>query len=212
MNLQVLDTNGKASTKKATLNPKVFDVEPNDHLIYLSIKSYLANQRQGTNSVKGRSEVSGGGAKPFRQKGTGRARQGTNRAPHMPGGGRAFGPAPRDYRIDLPKKQKKLARQYALTYKAREKKIVIVEDFKFDEPKTRNFVDLLKKLKIEESKVLLVTSELDRNLYKSARNVPYAVIQKSPDFSTYDVLNADVVIFQRGALEKINEVLENERS
>jgi large subunit ribosomal protein L4 len=212
MNLQVLNTDGKPSAKKATLNPKVFDVEPNDHVIYLSVKSYLANQRQGTNSVKSRSEVSGGGAKPFRQKGTGRARQGTNRSPLMPGGGRAFGPTPRDYRIDLPKKLKKLGRKYALTYKAREKKIVIVEDFKFDEPKTRNFTDLLKKLQINESKVLFVTSELDLNLYKSARNIPYTVVQKSPDFSTFDVLNADVVVFQRGALDKVNEVLDNERS
>jgi len=212
MNLEVLNTDGQPAAKKVKLNPNVFDTEPNDHVIYLSVKSYLANQRQGTNSVKNRSAVSGGGAKPFRQKGTGRARQGTNRSPLMPGGGRAFGPHPRDYRMNLPKKVKKMARNFALTYKAREKKVVIVEDFKFDEPKTRKFIELLKNLKIEDAKVLLLTTDNDINLYKSARNVPYANVQKSPDFSTYDVLNADVVIFQRGALEKVNEVLDNERS
>jgi len=212
MNLEVLNTDGQPAAKKVKLNPNVFDTEPNDHVIYLSVKSYLANQRQGTNSVKNRSAVSGGGAKPFRQKGTGRARQGTNRSPLMPGGGRAFGPHPRDYRMNLPKKVKKMARNFALTYKAREKKVVIVEDFKFDEPKTRKFIELLKNLKIEDAKVLFLTTDNDINLYKSARNVPYANVQKSPDFSTYDVLNADVVIFQRGALEKVNEVLDNERS
>lgn len=212
MNLEVLNTDGQPAAKKAKLNPNVFDAEPNDHVIYLSVKAYLANQRQGTNSVKNRSAVSGGGAKPFRQKGTGRARQGTNRSPLMPGGGRVFGPHPRDYRMNLPKKVKKMARNFALTYKAREKKVVIVEDFKFDEPKTRKFLELLKNWKIEDGKVLLLTAEHDLNLYKSARNVPYASVQKSPDFSTYDVLNADVVIFQRGALEKVNEVLDNERS
>ena len=212
MNLQILRTDGKDSSKKIQLNPNVFDVEPNDHVVYLSVKSYLANQRQGTNSVKNRREVAGGGAKPFRQKGTGRARQGSNTSPVMVGGGQAFGPRPRDYRMDLPKKLKKLARRYALTYKAREKKIVVVEDFKFDEPKTHNFVGLLKNLKIEEHKVLFLTSDYDMNLYKSARNIPYAVVQKSPEFSTYDVLNADFVVFQKGALEKVNEVLDNERS
>jgi large subunit ribosomal protein L4 len=114
--------------------------------------------------------------------------------------------------MNLPKKVKKMARNYALTYKARDKKVVIVEDFKFDEPKTKKFIELLRSLKIEDGKILLITTDHDLNLYKSARNVPYANIQKSPDFSAYDVLNADVVIFQHGALEKVNEVLDNERS
>lgn len=212
MNLQVLKKDGKPSTQKVKLNPNVFEAETKDHVVYLSVKAYLANQRQGTNSVKNRTEVSGGGAKPFRQKGTGRARQGTIRSPLMVGGGRAFGPRPRDYRMSIPKKVKQAARKYALTYKAQEKKIFVVEDFKFDEPKTREFVDLLKKIGVEDSKVLFLTTEYDTNLYKSARNVPYMVVQKSPEFSIYDVLNADAVVFQKGALEAVNEVLDNERS
>jgi large subunit ribosomal protein L4 len=204
MNLQVLNTDGKPSAKKIKLNPDLFDTEPNDHVLYLSVKAYLANQRQGTNSVKNRAEVAGGGAKPFRQKGTGRARQGTNRSPLMPGGGQAFGPHPRDYRMNLPKKVKQLARKHALADKAREEKIVVVEDFKFDEPKTSKFVELLKNLKIEDNKVLFITSDYDMNLYKSARNIPYMVVQKSPEFTAYEVLNADVVVFQRGALEVVN--------
>ena len=212
MNLQVLKRDGKPSTQKVKLNPNVFEAETNDHVVYLSVKAYLANQRQGTNSTKTRTEVSGGGAKPFRQKGTGRARQGTIRSPHMVGGGQAFGPKPRDYRVSISKKVKQAARKYALTYKAQQKKVFVVEDFKFEEPKTRDFTNMLKNMGIEEGKVLFLTSEYDINLHKSARNVPYMTVQKSPEFSTYDVLNADVVVFQKGALETVNKVLDNERS
>lgn len=204
MNLQVLNRDGKAGGKKVTLNPEVFEIEPNDHVIYLAVKSYLANQRQGTTSVKNRSAVAGGGAKPFRQKGTGRARQGTIRAPLMVGGGVAFGPRPRDYRIDLPKKVKQLARKSALAYKAREGKIMIVEDFKFEEPKTRKFAELLKNWEIKDKKILFLTAEYDQNLYKSARNMPYVNVQPSTGFSAYDVLNAEVVVFQKGALDAVN--------
>ena len=207
MELDVYKLDGSKSGEKVTLNPEVFEIPPNDHVLYLAVKAYLANQRQGTSSVKNRAAVSGGGRKPFRQKGTGRARQGTIRAPHMVGGGRAFGPHPRDYRQDLPKKVKRLARKSALSYKARENKIVVVEDFKFDEPKTKKVVELLKNLNVEDRKVLFLTADYDPNFYKSARNIPYKSVLKAPEFSTYDIINAQVLIFQKSAVERVNEVL-----
>ena len=149
----------------------------------------------------------GGGRKPFRQKGTGRARQGTTRAPHMPGGGRAHGPQPRDYSQDLPKKVKKLARRSALSYKARENKIMVIEDFQFDTPKTHKVLELLEKLGVNDRKVLILTGEYDVNLYKSARNIPYKSVLKAPQFSTYDVLSANTLIVQNGAVNILNEVL-----
>lgn len=207
MKLDIYKTDGSKTGKKATLSKDVFEIEPNDHVLYLAVKSYLANQRQGTHSTKNRSAVAGGGRKPFRQKGTGRARQGTIRAPHMVGGGRAFGPQPRDYRQDLPKKVNRLARRSALSYKAKDKKILVVEDFQFEGPKTRQFMDLLANLKVDDRKVLVLTADYDQNLYKSARNVPYKSVLKAPQFSAYDVLNANVVIVQKGAVEILNEVL-----
>lgn len=207
MELKVYKTDGKSTGKKVALNPEVFGVEPNDHVLYLAVKAYLANQRQGTHSVKNRSAVAGGGRKPFRQKGTGRARQGTIRAPQMVGGGRAFGPVPRDYRQELPKKVNALARKSALSYKAKEEKIVVVEDFEFDTPKTRRVIELLENLKIDDRKVLILTKTHDLNLYKSARNVPYKQVLQAPQFSAYDVLNAQVLVIQKGAVEIVNEVL-----
>ncbi|NOX36114.1 MAG: 50S ribosomal protein L4 [Calditrichaeota bacterium] len=207
MELDVYKLDGTKTGEKVTLNPEVFEIKPNDHVIYLAVKAYLANQRQGTHSVKNRAAVSGGGRKPFRQKGTGRARQGTIRAPHMVGGGRAFGPHPRDYTQDLPKKVKRLARKSALSYKARENKIVVVEDFKFDEPKTKKVVELLQNLNINDRKVLFITADYDLNFYKSARNIPYKWVLKAPEFSTYDIVNAQVLVFQKSAVQTVNEVL-----
>jgi len=207
MELDVLRIDGSPSGEKVELRPDIFDIEPNEHVIYLAVKAYLANQRQGTHAVKNRAAVRGGGRKPFRQKGTGRARQGTIRAPHMVGGGRAFGPVPRDYRQHLPKKVRQLARKSALAFKARQGKIVVVEDFSFDEPKTRRFLEVLENLSVSDRKVLFVSSQYDVNLFKSARNVPYKQVLPAPQFSTYDVVNAQVVVFQKGALEKVNEVL-----
>lgn len=207
MELNVLKIDGSATNKKVKLNPEIFEIEPNDHVVYLAVKSNLHNQRQGTHSVKNRTEVAGGGSKPFRQKGTGRARQGTIRSNIMVGGGRAFGPKPRNYRQDLPKKVIKLAKKSALSYKAKEEKILVVEDFKYEQPRTKQVVELLSNLKIDTTKVLILTSELDLNLYKSARNIPYSNVQRSPEFSTYDVMNAEVIVFQESALEKVNEVL-----
>ncbi len=207
MEVSIYKTTGTKSTKKAKLNPDVFGVEPNAHVLYLAVKAHLANKRQGTHSVKNRSAVSGGGRKTLRQKGTGRARQGTIRAPQMVGGGRAFGPQPRSYNQDLPKKVKKLARKVALSDKLREKKFFVVEDFQFDEPRTKDVVKLLENLKIDDRKVLMVTGDHDLNFYKSARNIPYKSVVQAPKFSAYDVLNSQVVILQKGAVDILNEVL-----
>lgn len=207
MKLSVYKIDGTPLGEEVNLDPSVFEIEPNDHVLHLAVKAYLANQRQGTHSVKNRSAVAGGGRKPFRQKGTGRARQGTIRAPHMVGGGRAFGPAPRDYRQDLPKKVKRLAAKSALSYKAKEGKIVVVEDFEFDAPKTRRVVDMLQNLKVDDRKVLFLTKENDLNLYRSARNIPYKEVAQAPQFSAYEVLNAQVLVVQKGAVDILNEVL-----
>ncbi len=207
MELNVYKFDGTKSREKVTLNPDVFEIKPNEHTVYLAVKAYLANQRQGTHSAKTRAEVSGGGRKPFRQKGTGRARQGTIRAPHMVGGGIAHGPKPRDYRQDLPKKVQKLARRSVLSARAMDDKIVVVEDFSFDEPKTNRVQELLRNLKLDTTKVLIVTAALEKNLVLSARNIPYAVVQRAPEFSVYDLANAQYIIFQKGAVEVVNEVL-----
>jgi large subunit ribosomal protein L4 len=207
MKLTVYSIDGTKTKETVELKPEVFEIEPNDHVIYLDVKAYLANQRQGTHKTKGRSEVSGGGKKPFKQKGTGRARQGTIRAPHMVGGGRVHGPQPRDYTQTLPKKVKRLARCSALAYKAKADKIIVVEDFQFDEPKTKQVTEMLNKLGVTDRKVLILTANNDLNLYKSARNIPYKSVQTAPQFSTYDVLNAQTLILQKGAVNIINEVL-----
>ena len=207
MELTVYRIDGTKTSETVTLNPEIFEIEPNDHVVYLDVKAYLANQRQGTHQSKGRSFVSGGGKKPFKQKGTGRARQGTIRAPHMVGGGRAHGPQPRDYSQTLPKKVKKLARRSVLAYKAKESKIVVVEDFEFDGPKTKKVLEMLDKLGVTDRKVLILTGNYDQNFYRSARNIPYKSVLTAPQFSTYDVLNANTLVLQKGAVNIINEVL-----
>jgi len=207
MELNVYKIDGTKTNQKVKLNPEVFGIEPNDHVVYLAIKTYLANQRQGTHQVKNRSAVSGGGAKPFRQKGTGRARQGTIRAPHMVGGGRAHGPLPRDYTQKLPKKVQKLARKSVLSAKAQAEKVMILEDFSFEAPKTKRVMEILNNLKLDTTKVVFVTTNLENNLVISARNIPYTNVQRAPEFSVYDILNADYVLFQKGAVQVVNEVL-----
>ncbi len=207
MELNVYKIDGTQTEEKVELSPDVFEVVPNEHVVYLAVKAYLANQRQGTHAVKNRAMVSGGGKKPFRQKGTGRARQGTIRAAHMVGGGRAHGPQPRDYTQVLPKKVHKLARRSVLSAKANEKKIVVVEDFSFEEPKTRQVADMLGNLKLDTTKVLFVTKDIDKNLILSARNIPYTKVHRAPEFSVYDIINAQYVIFQKSAVQVVNEVL-----
>jgi len=207
MELNVYKIDGTKTNQKVKLNPDVFGIEPNDHVVYLAVKTYLGNQRQGTHQVKNRSAVSGGGAKPFRQKGTGRARQGTIRAPHMVGGGRAHGPLPWDYTQKLPKKVHKLARKSVLSAKAQAEKVMILEDFSFEEPKTKRVMEILNNLKLNTTKVVFVTTNLENNLVMSARNIPYTNVQRAPEFSVYDILNADYVLFQKGAVQVVNEVL-----
>jgi len=207
MELNVYKIDGTKTNQKVKLNPDVFGIKPNDHVVYLAVKTYLANQRQGTHQVKNRSAVSGGGTKPFRQKGTGRARQGTIRAPHMVGGGRAHGPLPRDYTQKLPKKVQKLARKSVLSAKAQAEKVMILEDFSFEAPKTKRVAEILNNLKLDTTKVIFVTTENDNNLVMSARNIPYTSVIRAPEFSVYDILNADYVLFQKGAVQVVNEVL-----
>jgi large subunit ribosomal protein L4 len=185
----------------------VFGIEPHDHAIYLDVKAYLANQRQCTHKTKKRSEVRGGGRKPWRQKGTGRARQGSIRAPHWVGGGRVFGPVPRDYRQEVNRKVKRLARLSALSYKARSGAIRVVEDFDFEVPKTRRFVELLRNLGLEGQKVLLLTPATQPNLYKSGRNLPKVQVLEAPKVTTYDILNAQVLVFEESAVNRLVEVL-----
>lgn len=207
MELNIYKIDGTKAQKKVTLNPDVFEIEPDEHVVYLAVKAYRANQRQGTHSTKTRATARGGGAKPFRQKGTGRARQGTIRAAQMVGGGRAHGPHPRNYSQKISKKVLKLARRSALSAKMKENKVMVVEDFSFDQPKTKRMVELLNNLKLDSTKVLVVTSELDKNIVLSARNIPYTKVNRVPEFSIYDIVDAHYIIFQKSAVEVVNEVL-----
>lgn len=207
MKLNVFDVKGKPTGRTAELSDKVFKIEPHDHAIWLDVRSIRANDRQGTHKAKTRSETRGGGRKPFRQKGTGRARQGTIRAPHHVGGGRVFGPIPRDYSLSINKKVKKLARKSALSYKARNEEIVVVENFSFDDPKTKQMIDIIEALDLSTSSVLLLTVENETNIHLSTKNLHRVSVKDSVTFSTYDVLKAEKIMVQEGALTKINEVL-----
>ena len=206
MNLKVLGIDGKETGKTAQLSDKIFAIEPYDHAVWLDVKSIRANQRQGTHSTKNRSAVSGGGKKPFRQKGTGRARQGTSRAPHHSGGGIVFGPSPRNYSSGINKKVKVLAKKSALTYKAKSKDVLVVKNFATEEISTKNLKNMLSALGLAESKVLFVTEKNEPKLYLSSRNLHKVEMRESISFSTYDVLNAKKLIVQEGALNTLNEV------
>ncbi|MEE4310957.1 MAG: 50S ribosomal protein L4 [candidate division KSB1 bacterium] len=206
MELDVYKTDGKPSGEKLTLSDKVFGIEPSDHAIYQDVKRYMTNQRQGNASSKNRALVRGGGKKPWRQKGRGTARVGTIRSPLWVGGGRVFGPVPHEFSMKMPKKMKKLAKKSALTYKARQNEITIIEDFKLTEPKTREVFKILKNNNIDSSKVLLVTGEYDRVLTQAGRNIPNLTIRMAEELNTYDILNCQVMLLQRGTLEKIEEV------
>jgi large subunit ribosomal protein L4 len=207
MKVDILNEAGKKTGKKIELDEKIFAIEPHDHAIWLDVRSIRANQRQGTHSTKGRSYVSGGGRKPFRQKGTGRARQGSIRAPHHVGGGRIFGPHPHTYHVEINKKVKVLARRSALSYKAKENGILVVEDFSYNKPKTSTFTKFLNNLELSDKKVLLLTAKNEKNIHLSASNIPKVAIRESITFSTYDVLYAEKLVVQESALQKINEVL-----
>ena len=203
MEISVLNIKGEDTGKKVVLNDSVFGITPNDHVIYLDVKQYLAAQRQGTAKSKERSELSGSTRKLGRQKGGGGARRGDINSPLLVGGARVFGPKPRNYDFKLNKKVKQLARRSALSYKAQENAIVVVEDFTFEAPKTKAFVELMNNLKVSEKKVLLVTSEINKNVYLSARNLQKTRVAVASDINTYGVLNAGVLVVTESALANI---------
>ncbi len=207
MNVAVFDINGKKTGKEAELKDTIFAGEINEHVVWLDIKALMANKRQGTHATKGRSYVSGGGRKPFRQKGTGRARQGSTRAPHHVGGGRVFGPSPHGYYQKVNKKVKKIARRSALTDKAQNQNIVVIEDFQMDAPKTKTIISMLEGFKLSGKRVLILTNGNAPNIYKSAENVYKVEVREDVTFSSYDVVKAHTILIQEGALNKINEVL-----
>ncbi|MCX8105536.1 MAG: 50S ribosomal protein L4 [Ignavibacterium album] len=211
MTVDVLKIDGSKSGEKIELSENIFAIEPNDHAIYLDVKAYLANQRQGTHKAKERGEVRGGGKKPWKQKGRGGARAGTIRSPLWVGGGTIFGPRPRDYRQDLPKKVKQLARKSALSYKVKDEQLIVVEDFTFDKPKTKDFVNVLNSLKLSGKKVLLLTGDYKPEVYKSGRNIPKVQILEAANATTYDLLNNQVLVMQKSAVNVIENILSKNR-
>lgn len=207
MDINVLDIKGQETGRKVTLSESVFGIEPNDHVIYLDVKQYMADQRQGTHKSKERSEVSGSTRKLGRQKGGGGARRGDINSPVLVGGGRVFGPKPRDYRFKLNKKVKNLARRSALSYKAQEQAILVVEDFNFEAPKTKDFVNIAKNLKVDGKKLLLLLPEANKNVFLSARNLQKAHVMVAKDVNTYKILDADVLIFTENSLKAVEGIL-----
>lgn len=207
MQVEILNISGKKTTKKLELNDAIFNVEPNDHCIYLDVKQHLANQRQGTHKSKERAEISRTTKKLKRQKGTGGARAGSMKSPLFIGGGRAFGPRPRDYSFKLNKKVKALARISALTYKAKENAIMVLEDFNFEAPKTKNYIDLIKNLNLADKKTLLVLGTANKNVYLSSRNIHGAKVINASDLNTYDILHAENLILAESSVKVIETIL-----
>ena len=207
MEVSVLNIKGEDTGRKVLLNDSIFNIEPNDHVIYLDVKQYLANQRQGTAKSKERSEVSGSTRKLGRQKGGGGARRGDINSPVLVGGGRVFGPKPRDYGFKLNKKVKVLARKSALSYKAKENAIVVVEDFTMEAPKTKQFVEIINNLKVDGKKALFVLPGANKNVYLSARNIKGANVQTISGLNTYRVLNAGVIVLTENSLKAIDNIL-----
>ena len=206
MELAVYKITGEEAGRKIKLSDSVFGVEPNDHAIYLDVKLYRANQRQGTHSSKERSQLSGSRRKLKRQKGTGTARMGDIKSPILRGGARAFGPHPRDYSFKLNKKVKRLARKSALTYKVNDNEVMILEDFKFDQPKTKQYLDILTKLDLVGKKTLLVLPEVDANINLSARNIERAKVTTAYKVNTYELLEAHKVIFVESAVKELENM------
>lgn len=206
MELAIYNIKGEDTGRKAVLNDAVFAIDANEHAVYLDVKQYLANQRQGTHKSKERSEVSGSTRKLHKQKGGGGSRIGDINSPVLVGGGRVFGPRPRDYRFKLNKKIKQLARKSVLSAKAQDNKIVIVEDFTFEAPKTKDFVALTKNLKLEGTKTLLLLAGIDKNVYLSARNVPGTRVMTASDVNTYALLNNKAIVMTESSLEVINKL------
>lgn len=204
MELSVFNRKGEDTGRKITLNESVFGIEPNDHAIYLDVKQHLANRRQGTHKSKERSELSGSTKKLGKQKGGGGARRGDIKSPLLVGGARAFGPRPRDYHFKLNKKVKQLARRSALAYKLKNNEIIVVEDFTFETPKTKEFIAMVKDLNVVNKKLLVVFTETNKNVYLSARNVQKAQVQTVSGLNTYRVLNTNCLVVTESAIEAIN--------
>jgi len=207
MEVIVYKSTGEKTGKKVNLADEIFGIEPNDHAIYLDVKQYLANQRQGTHKSKERAEVKGSTRKIKRQKGTGTARAGSIKSPLFRGGGRIFGPRPRDYGFKLNKKLKLLARKSALSYKSREEGIMVLEDFNFEVPKTKEYLKLLTSLELNNKKTLLVLPESNRNITLSSRNLPKAKVTTVDALHTYDLLHADNLLISESSVEKIENLL-----
>ena len=209
MKLEVLNIKGESTGRSVDLPTNVFGVEPNEHVVYLAVKQYLANQRQGTHKAKERNEITGSTRKLKRQKGTGTARFGDIKNPIFRGGGRIFGPRPRNYSFRLNKKVKRLARISALSSKANDGQIVVVEDFSFEAPHTREYVNILQNLQLKGQKTLLVTSDHEKEVFLSSRNLQEASVIRAEDLNTYEILHAQTVILSEGAVEKIKETFAN---
>ena len=207
MELIVYNKTGKETGRKVNLDDAIFGIEPNDHAIYLDVKQYLANKRQGTHKSKQRNEVSGSTRKLKRQKGTGGARAGSIKNPLFVGGGRIFGPQPRDYHFKLNKKVKQLARKSALAYKAKDNQIVVIEDFVIQEPKTKEYLNIMSSLKLDGKKSLLVVKEPDKNLYLSSRNLYNAKVVTSSELSTYDIMNSVSLVLMESSIDSIQKNL-----
>ena len=207
MEVNVVNVSGKETGAKVQLSDSVFGIEPNDHAIYLDVKQYLANQRQGTHKAKQRNEIAGSTRKLYKQKGTGGARAGNIKSPLFNGGGRVFGPQPRDYSFKLNKKLKSLARNSALSYKAKDSNIVVVEDFTFDAIKTKSYIQLQSDLNVSDVKTLLVLGAANNNVYLSSRNLKKTKVILAEQLNTYDVLNAGKLILTTGALKTLEEAL-----
>lgn len=209
MELTIYNLKGEKTNRTVTLNDSIFGIDPNDHAIYLDTKQYLANQRQGTHSSKEKSTVSGSTRKLKRQKGTGGARAGSIKSPLMRGGARVFGPQPRDYSFKLNKKLKELARMSALTYKAKENSIMVIEDLNFEAPKTKLFAELLNNLQLSEKKTLMVLSESNKALYLSSRNLKRAKVIRACDLNTYEILRANNLIILESSVSEIEKTFAN---
>ncbi|MDE5970101.1 MAG: 50S ribosomal protein L4 [Muribaculaceae bacterium] len=206
MELAIYNINGEDTGRRAQLNDAIFGIEPNQHALYLDVKQFLANKRQGTHKSKERSEVSGSTRKLHKQKGGGGSRIGDINSPVLVGGGRVFGPRPRDYRFKLNKKVKQLARKSALSLKAQDNAIIVVENFSMEAPKTKEFVKIAKNLKIEGKKILLVLAGQEKNVYLSSRNVPGASVMTASDINTYSLLDSNALVLTEGGLDVINKL------
>jgi large subunit ribosomal protein L4 len=207
MKVAILNTSGSETGRSVELPSDIFGIEPNQHAVYLDVKAYLANQRQGTAETKERNMISGSTRKLHKQKGTGGSRKGDIKSPIFRGGGTVFGPNPRDYSEKVNKKVKVLARKSALSDKANQGKVLVIEDFSFDKPKTKSFTEVIKNLKLVGKKTLLVTADYDKNLYLSGRNVPKANLVHAQDINTYSILNSNVLVLAESAIAKLNETL-----